>query len=137
MTDWDLSTCARCKEPMAFLRGRIDQARKGGTALHCPFGHLNYWKLGPSEAEKLKAQLDEERRARQRAEQRVAQERDEAQHQRNRANGYKGHATKIMKRAKAGMCPCCKRTFSQLARHMATQHPTFTPDVAEPERADG
>jgi hypothetical protein len=27
------------------------------------------------------------------------------------------------KRAAAGVCPCCNRTFIQLARHMKTKHP--------------
>jgi hypothetical protein len=26
---------------------------------------------------------------------------------------------------KHGVCPCCKRTFENLARHMKGQHPTF------------
>lgn len=26
----------------------------------------------------------------------------------------------------AGVCPCCNRTFKNLARHMAGQHPGFT-----------
>lgn len=53
--------------------------------------------------------------------------REEAKRERNRANGYKGHATRITKRAKAGVCPCCNRSFENLRRHMASQHPTFTP----------
>jgi hypothetical protein len=60
--------------------------------------------------------------------------RDDAEHQRHRANGYKGHATRITKRAKAGVCPCCNRTFKQLAEHMARRHPTFTPECPEPPR---
>lgn len=32
---------------------------------------------------------------------------------------------RLRKRASAGVCPCCNRTFSQLARHMQTKHPTF------------
>lgn len=32
---------------------------------------------------------------------------------------------RLKRRVSVGVCPCCKRTFSQLARHMHTQHPTF------------
>jgi len=124
---FESSTCWKCKEPMRFVEGRIEHARKSGTALHCPFGNANYWNIGKSDSEKLKEQLEAERRERQRAEQRVAEYADEAKRERNRANGYKGHATRITKRAKAGVCPCCNRTFKQLAAHMATQHPQFTP----------
>jgi phosphate starvation-inducible protein PhoH len=112
----------------------------GAQALYCPNGHAITWRK--SEADQLREQLDKERRQRQRAEQAVAREADyrreaeeRAKHERNRANGYKGHATRITKRAKAGVCPCCNRTFVKLAQHMATKHPQFTPmppEIGEP-----
>lgn len=30
------------------------------------------------------------------------------------------------KRLKAGVCPCCNRTFKQLANHMKSKHPEFS-----------
>jgi hypothetical protein len=45
------------------------------------------------------------------------------------ARAYKGQATRLRNRAKAGVCPCCKRTVSQLARHMASKHPDFSTDA--------
>ena len=61
------------------------------------------------------------------------------QKERHRANGYKGHATRISKRVKNGVCICCNRTFADLARHMATKHPTFTPMAVDdiPKEAAG
>lgn len=32
---------------------------------------------------------------------------------------------RLKKRIKHGVCPCCRRTFKQLAAHMKTKHPTF------------
>jgi elongation factor P hydroxylase len=107
---------------------------------YCPNGHQQQYS-GKTEAEKLKEQLAEERRQRQRAEQNIAywqdeasEHREKAEHERRRANGYKGHATRISKRVKNGVCICCNRTFKDLAAHMATKHPTFTPQdsVEEP-----
>jgi uncharacterized Zn finger protein (UPF0148 family) len=37
----------------------------------------------------------------------------------------KGVVTKLQKRASNGVCPCCNRTFKQLAAHMKTKHPEF------------
>ncbi len=37
----------------------------------------------------------------------------------------KGIVTRLRNRASAGLCPCCNRTFSQLARHMKSKHPDF------------
>jgi 4-hydroxy-3-methylbut-2-en-1-yl diphosphate synthase IspG/GcpE len=31
----------------------------------------------------------------------------------------------LAKRAKAGVCPCCNRTFSNMAEHMKKQHADF------------
>lgn len=95
-------------------------------SFYCPNGHQQHY-LGETEETKLRRERDRlkndadwQRRRREEAEAR-------AKHQEHRANGYKGHATRVTKRAKAGVCPCCNRTFQQLARHMATKHPTFAP----------
>lgn len=40
-------------------------------------------------------------------------------------SAQKGQVTKIKNRISHGVCPCCKRTFSQLARHMKMKHPDF------------
>lgn len=34
-------------------------------------------------------------------------------------------SAKLKKRASAGICPCCNRTVSQMARHMKSKHPEF------------
>lgn len=38
----------------------------------------------------------------------------------------KGIVTKLKNRASAGVCPCCNRTFKQLAAHMTDKHPGFS-----------
>jgi hypothetical protein len=30
---------------------------------------------------------------------------------------------RLEKRVRSGLCPCCKRSFVNLKRHMATKHP--------------
>lgn len=128
-------TCYSCGILFAMTKEFRDERLKDRRSFWCPNGHSQAY-VGRTEAQKLKEQLEEERRQRQSAQQRVAYYQDEAreakeraEHERRRANGYKGHATRITKRAKAGVCPCCNRTFKQLAQHMATQHPQFTPQA--------
>lgn len=53
---------------------------------------------------------------------------DEAEAVKRSAAAYKGAATRLKNRAKAGVCPCCNRTFQNLARHMASQHPDHETD---------
>lgn len=126
--------CCRCGESIWMTAATHQTYKRSSQTFFCVHGHQQHFPQGKSEAEKLQAELDNERRARQLAEQRIAAAKDDAlearaaaDKQRRRANGYKGHATKLAKRAKAGVCPCCNRHFIQLARHMATQHPTFAP----------
>lgn len=40
-------------------------------------------------------------------------------------SAHKGQVTKIKNRIANGVCPCCKRTFADVARHMKNQHPDF------------
>lgn len=129
-------TCCNCGMLFAmtseFKNDRLKR-RPNDYTFYCPRGHPQHY-TGPSVARRLQQQLDEERSLRQRAEQSVAMWADDAREarasaekERQRANGYKSHATRITKRAKAGVCPCCNRTFKQIADHMARQHPEFTP----------
>ncbi len=86
-------------------------------AVWCPLGH-EFIPGGESRADKLKRQLDaQEAQKRHLADQLEAAERS--------ARAYKGHTTRLRKRAAAGVCPCCTRTFQNLQRHMANQHPDF------------
>lgn len=119
--------CYRCKEPFGLDRSTYETLLRSHQQFHCPWGHGQSFIEGESEEDKLRRERDQ-------LKQRIAYKDDmireaeaRAEHEKRRANGYKGHATKITKRAKAGVCPCCNRTFQQLARHMASKHPTFTP----------
>lgn len=85
--------------------------------IHCPLGH-GHVPAGRPEHEVLAERLEQE----QRRAGRLAAQRDQAEAS---ARAYKGAATKARKRAGAGVCPCCKRSFQQLRRHMASKHPDF------------
>ncbi len=126
--------CYQCKVAIHMPQSVNSYLRASRADFWCINGHRQCYSQQPSEADLVRKQLDEERRKRERAEQNVAMYADDARHareqaqrERNRANGYKGHATRMTKRVKAGTCPCCNRTFKQLAAHMANKHPTFTP----------
>lgn len=83
--------------------------------IYCPLGHA-YIPAGEGKAIKLQRQLDERERqleaemaARRAAEDQLAAAEREAK--------------RIAKRTAGGVCPCCNRSFVQLARHMKSQHP--------------
>ena len=131
LIEWSCGECGGV-QAMNAETNRVLQA--SGTTFYCVHGHARHYPKGKSVEETLRQQIDHERRLRQRAEQNTAMWQDDARtareqvrHERARANGYKGHATRITNRAKAGVCPCCNRHFVALERHMTTQHPDFTP----------
>lgn len=78
--------------------------------MYCPNGHRQHY-LGKSEAEKLRDELERERRAKQMALDSARMESEQRQ-----------KAERKLKRVNRGVCPKCNRTFAELARHMQTKH---------------
>jgi len=96
---------------------RKNEVKRGSFSLYCPLGH-EFVPKGPSEADRLREQLE-------RANSRAARLSAELTHKEREIVTRKGHATRLRKRIAAGVCPCCNRTFQDLARHMAGQHPDY------------
>ena len=124
--------CCRCKTSIV-LPEALYKAAKTSTRItfYCPYGHEQHFVEGETD-------LDKMRRERDRLAQRVAEWTDEARRERElrevaerRAAAARGQVTKIKNRVGHGVCPCCNRTFENLARHMANQHPAFTAEAAE------
>lgn len=118
--------CGECGCAFGMTEHYIDCRRRDHRTWYCPNGHARAY-LGENTEEKLRRERNELKQRLAYKDDMIREAEERATHERNRANGCKGHATRITNRAKAGVCPCCNRTFQQLARHMATQHPEFTP----------
>jgi hypothetical protein len=101
-----------------------DRTDGRGWKLCCPLGHT-WWYIGESEGDRAKRLLKSERDYAAR----LAAERDQAKAslhgQKIRASRFKNDRDRERKRAAAGVCPCCNRSFQNLARHMTGQHPGF------------
>ncbi|WP_162987016.1 hypothetical protein [Sphingomonas paeninsulae] len=128
MTQFVAVSCIQCKVVFGLNLNTHEVLKQSSAAFHCPHGHSMVFVKGETEADKL-------RRERDRLKQREAQLNDAVKHERDRretaersAIAYKGQATRIRNRVKAGVCPCCNRTVKQLAQHMQTQHPEFQPE---------
>ena len=105
--------CGVCGGVYAINERYHEHHRERGGYWRCPYGEHS-WGFDPqgSELAQLKRKLAEEEARKQRAlveanEQRAAREK----------------AERKLKRVARGACPCCKRTFVNLARHMAAKHP--------------
>lgn len=110
--------CGECGGTYAINeRYRAQQYIKGGVWT-CPYCKTGWGYSGNSENAKLKKQLEEEK-----------QRKLDALARANEATAGWDKAERALKRhktrSKNGVCPCCNRTFKQLALHMANKHPEF------------
>lgn len=79
----------------------------------CPNGHRQHYT--ESEETRLRRQLENER-------DNVAYWRSQQALTEGSLRATKGHLTRLRKRAEAGVCIHCNRTFQNVARHMESQH---------------
>jgi hypothetical protein len=103
-----------CGVHLAIPASLYAEARRTRHTVYCPLGHA--FSYSDSTAERLR-----------RAEAREQATRELLQAEERSHAATRGHLTRHRKRAAAGVCPCCHRTFQQLARHMANKHPGFAP----------
>lgn len=94
--------------------------RKEGGFAFCSNGHQWGWREGTKARDELRLERD---RLKQDAA-RLIDERNEALRE---AREAKSKYLKVQKRAAAGVCPCCNRTFSNVQRHMKSKHPNVIP----------
>jgi hypothetical protein len=109
--------CASCGICFAIPGSFERQRRDDGETFYCPSGHKNVYRK--TEAQRLMEQLkakerelravkcDILREQKLRTDERIAREKVERK----------------LKRVHRGVCPCCKRTFQNIQRHMETKHP--------------
>lgn len=110
-------TCCNCAVLFAIPKYLQDQLRDSHDKFYCPNGH------GQSYLSKSDAELANERADRLAAQVKMVGQRLERERKSHSAT--KGKVTKLKNRIANGVCPCCNRTFANVARHMASQHPEF------------
>jgi len=128
---WTTMNCGQCGEEICIKDTLYGVLKRSSQIFYCPHGHQRYFPQGESSEVKLRRERDQLKQQAARLHDRIREERERADKEKHRANGYKGHATKMTKRVKVGLCICCNRSFQDLARHMATKHPTLTPLEAD------
>lgn len=95
----------------------------------CPNGHRQAYT--ESEADKLRRERDRLKQNAAYLSEQVAAQIDRRIDAERRLAATRGVVTKLKARAAHGVCPCCSRTFTNMARHMATKHPEFSATDAD------
>lgn len=116
-----VKTCGRCGLIYA-VPDYFDEARRDDhNTFYCPNGHPRVYKEGESQAARVKRLEDRIAWERAQADQ-VRADRDALQRS---LSATRGVVTRTKRRVGNGVCPCCNRTFQQLARHMSAKHPDY------------
>ncbi len=125
----DALTCYKCGIVFGVPSHWLASRREDKGQFFCPNGHGQAF---------VESTADVLRRERDRLRQQISQKDDEIEWQREqramadrRVIAAKGQITRLKKRAKAGVCPCCNRTFANMAAHMKTCHPDMDPNVVD------
>lgn len=96
----------------------------------CPNGHSRGWNKGTDaiERENIRRERDRLKQDAARLEDEKKALEEQASLARVRAEKAEAATKRLKKRTSAGTCPCCSRTFSNMAEHMKHQHPGFVAD---------
>lgn len=121
----DVGECSECGVRHAMPSNMLAARRRDKQVFYCPNGHRQAF------VESSTVLLQRELDAAKVALGAVRLQRDAARKERDALERIKAQALGKLKalkgRVKNGVCPCCQRSFVQLARHMATKHPDFSP----------
>jgi len=105
-----LLNCCSCGVYIALTEDHERSLRESHRSFYCPSGHTQNFP-GTTEAEKLRKALSAAEIEKTRLAQQITAAQAETQ--------------RLQKRMAHGVCPCCKRSFKQLAAHMNRKHPTY------------
>lgn len=104
--------CGECDALFFLTQSFYDARRNDGGTFYCPNGHPRVF------SESVQTRLDKAQ-----AEASSLRTRwiaaDEQRMAAERAN------ERLKRRIKAGVCPCCQRSFQNLCRHIKTKHPNY------------
>lgn len=121
-TEFHVINCWSCAGLFAITDELYNRRRKDHQAFWCAnCGKAQYYMGKTPEQEKL----DEAQRQVRTLESKVVQAERRAEAAQRRASAVNKQYKRIRDRVKNGVCPCCNRTFGNLANHMRTQHPDF------------
>lgn len=120
--DYEFSSveCYKCSALFAVSRDLHQNWRNHGNTFYCPVcgSPQAYTK---TRIQRMQEQLEQKERQ-------LHQERERVEFLNRQISAQKGQNTKLKNRIAKGVCPCCKRSFKNLERHMKSKHPDYASD---------
>lgn len=116
-------TCCNCLVHFAMDQELNQRCLDIGRTFYCPNGHpQHYTETEVAKLKKLNQNLNSRLGW---AEADARRSRDKAETAKRQKAAIKGQLTKTRRRIANGVCPCCNRSFTNVARHMHSKHPDF------------
>lgn len=109
--------CSNCGIEFGMPDFYNEKRRDDHATFWCPNGHAQHYP-GESNAEKYQRLYNAES-------QKLLPMREQLAAAQRKLEQTSKKLKRTEKRAAAGVCPCCNRTFKQLAQHMESQHKDF------------
>lgn len=106
--------CPACGVLFGITEDYETKRRRDGGSFRCPNGHSLSWTPGKSDEDKLRDALARNTHL---EDQLFAAAVD--------AEQTRGQMLRDRVRFSAGICPCCRRSFENVRRHMSDQHPGY------------
>jgi GTP cyclohydrolase FolE2 len=126
-----ISPCWKCKCEVWLPTPLYKAARHSSRIVFfCPYGHEAVFSEDETEADKLRRERDRLLQRTAQLDDVIAAQKRELFAERELVNNLKTQRKVMVRRAKAGTCPCCHRTFRQMALHMRNKHPEFKAEEA-------
>ena len=117
---------AGCNHTIFMANGVETELRRTHKSYYCTIcGSINYFP-GVSDLEQLERDIVTVKDQRDTARRNYHNQQGETRAVERSLTAHKGHTTRLKTRIAAGVCPCCRRNFVNLARHMSKKHPDFT-----------
>lgn len=112
-TEFSVETCCTCGTMFAMTKDYRSNRLNNGGSFYCPNGHsMSYTKPRVKE---LEEELEAKRK------ELTAAKCDLLKEKNLRDQLQKNHDRLVKK----GVCPCCRRSFLNLKRHIKTKHPEY------------
>lgn len=113
---YEILECVDCGIDLVAPESFLDDRRKDGHLFYCINGHPQSY--SETEEKRLRKKLDA-------SEKRAAALDAQAAALGDQLRAAERERKRLAKRAANGVCPCCARSYVQLARHMKSKHPDY------------
>lgn len=123
---FETEECLHCHAQFAVTAETRARFRDTHNSFWCPCCGKTMHYPGKNAEEKLREELEAERRRKANILAEANQLRERNAKLGRRLTAQRGATKRLSNRVKNGVCPCCTRSFTNLREHMKTKHPDYS-----------